>query len=189
MEIGLDKNLTGKKFFYENAINTKNEDRLYKKIEVICGDCNKIRRMRVDAWKKRKSDLCHSCCARRTVPYVKTHGKSNTKIYKTWSNMVYRCFNEKAVNFKYYGGLGISVDSAWIEPKNGFTNFYNWATSNGYAENLEIDRIDPEGDYCPDNCQFISKIENVARMNNLFGVVGKVAKLWKGQDINNLLGK
>ena len=74
-------------------------------------------------------------------------------------------------------------------PQNGFLNFKKWAEENGWKPELEIDRIDPEGDYCPENCQFISRVANVARMRNLFGVEGRTPKQWKGEKIDILLQK
>lgn len=180
----LDMNLTNKQMVFEPR---KNKVGFYKKIVVDCCDCKKTRLMRVDAWKIRKTDRCHSCSARNSIKPNITHGCSKDPIYKKYMNICYRCFNPNAGNFKYYGGKGISVCMEWIDPQNGFYAFKEWAENNGWKQDLEIDRIDPEGDYCPENCQFISRVENVARMRNLFGVEGRTIKKWKGVALDKLL--
>jgi len=73
--------------------------------------------------------------------------------------MKQRCFNSKRSYWKYYGGKGITVFKEWLD----FKKFYDWAMANGYAENLTIDRIDSNGDYEPDNCQWITGKENTHR--------------------------
>lgn len=100
---------------------------------------------------------------RRLVRPSKTHGLSNSRIYTTWKGMRRRCNNPKDCKYKFYGGRGIKVCEEWNNPPQGFVNFYNWAMQNGYADNLTIDRINPELDYCPENCQWISLQENVCK--------------------------
>ena len=113
----LDMDLSNKQIVYEKVGNTK---RFYKKLLVCCCDCNKARLMRVDAWKTRKSDRCHACSARHSVKPNITHGHSKDPIYKKWINVMYRCFNPNAGNFKYYGGKGISMCLEWITHKTDF---------------------------------------------------------------------
>ena len=83
------------------------------------------------------------------------HGMSDTRIYHIWAMMKSRCYNANSENYKYYGGKGVSVCEEW-KNKHGFWNFYNWAIRNGYQEDLSIDRIDPCGNYEPNNCRWVS---------------------------------
>lgn len=84
------------------------------------------------------------------------HGKRNTKLYGVWSVMKQRCTNPNNHKYKDYGGRGITVCEEWL---NSFETFYLWAVANGYAEGLSIDRIDNDGNYCPENCRWTTMKE------------------------------
>ena len=106
----------------------------------------------------------------------KTHGKSNTKLYDTYHHMLRRCYNEKDAHFKEYGMRGIKVCDEW---KQSFESFYEWAMENGYNESLTIDRIDVNGNYCPDNCRFVDRVVQANnRRSNVFATIdGKTKTL------------
>jgi len=93
----------------------------------------------------------------RKTDWRTKHGHANSRLYQTWQDMKQRCYNPKLRNYKHYGERGISVCIEW---RNSFEEFSNWATQNGYNDHLVLDRINNDGNYQPDNCQFITPDEN-----------------------------
>lgn len=91
-----------------------------------------------------------------------THNKSKDRMYSIWKGMRYRCSNPKRPKYKWYGGKGIRVCDEW-DGDGGFENFYNWSINNGYSEDLTIDRIKTELNYTPDNCQWITLLDNIKK--------------------------
>src|SRR3990167_9247435 len=85
------------------------------------------------------------------------HGGRYTKLYTTWLHMKQRCFNPKIPQYKDWGGRGITICPEWT---NDYTKFRDWALSNGYAEGLQINRINNNGNYEPNNCNFVTAEEN-----------------------------
>ena len=77
--------------------------------------------------------------------------------------MVTRCCCRTSPRYKDYGGRGIGVSPRWYDPETGrhkIGAFAKWAKSHGYREGLQIDRIDNDGPYAPDNCRFVTPAEN-----------------------------
>lgn len=91
-----------------------------------------------------------------------THGQSHTKLYHVWTGMVNRCENIDNKSYPRYGGRGIKVCEEWHE----FPAFQKWAVSHGYDDGLEIDRIDNDGNYCPENCRWVTRLENARNKSN-----------------------
>jgi len=96
---------------------------------------------------------------------------NKSRLYRIWNNIRSRCKNPKNPNYKYYGARGISICEEW----EGFENFRDWAKGNEYKEGLEIDRIDNDGDYCPENCHWVTRSEqmNNTRQNHILTYKGK----------------
>ena len=84
------------------------------------------------------------------------HGGYDTKLYKVWDSIKQRILNPNNKSYKNYGGRGITICPEWLE----FASFKNWALSNGYKNNLVIDRINNGRGYCPENCHFTTSKEN-----------------------------
>ena len=82
--------------------------------------------------------------------------KTRRRIYNCWYNNLQKCNNPNHSSYKNYGGRGIKVCDEWV---NSFEVFRVWALHNGYKDNLTIDRVDVNGDYCPENFCWITKID------------------------------
>ena len=85
-----------------------------------------------------------------------THGGSKTRLYRIWKQMRIRCHCVTNPTYRFYGARGIKVCAEWED----FAVFREWALSHGYSEELTIDRIDSDGDYCPANCHWVTKQHN-----------------------------
>lgn len=81
--------------------------------------------------------------------------ENRQKLYNVWNGMRSRCNNPNAESFHRYGGRGITICAEWSD----FDSFYHWAMKNGYQKGLSIERVDVNGNYCPENCTWIPLAE------------------------------
>lgn len=91
------------------------------------------------------------------MPNKIIHGMSKHRLHNVWSLMKRRCYQKGSVSYHNYGAKGITVCDEWLESSKAF---FDWALSNGYGDDLEIDRIDNLKGYSPDNCRFVSRRDN-----------------------------
>lgn len=133
-----------------------------------CGNTPIIRSDRL------KEELNPSCGC-RSIEAATKHGlsrnKKYAKLYKCLGHMIDRCYNPKCDHYHIYGGRGIKICDEWLIKENhqGLKNFINWSFENGYEPGLTIDRIDVDGNYCPENCRWVSSYDqSLNRTDNTY---------------------
>jgi len=99
-----------------------------------------------------------NCEIVNSIGNKKTHGMSSSRPYHIRASMISRCHNKNFNSFEMYGAKGITVCDEWRE---SFENFWEWASNNGYSDELTIDRINPKGNYEPSNCRWITPHEQI----------------------------
>lgn len=121
---------------------------------------------------------------------TKTHGKSKTtRLYNVWKGMRQRCNNINSSAYHNYGGRGIRICPAW----NDFQEFYEWAIHNGYDDNEQakycsIERVDVNGDYCPENCKWVTRKQqaNNTRRNHHLTFNGQTRTISEWEDVTGI---
>lgn len=105
-----------------------------------------------------RDSRCKACAnANGTAWYEKKQVKSD-RLYSTWVGMKSRCIDTAHQSYQAYGGRGIKVCDEWLHE---FAAFESWAKINGYRNGLQLDRIDNERGYEPNNCRFVTRSENM----------------------------
>ena len=102
----------------------------------------------------------------------KTHGDSKTRLYSIWSGIKKRILNKNDCEYHNYGGRGITICDDWLK----YENFKNWAIPNGYKDDLSIERIDFNKNYCPKNCCWIPMSEQGLNRRGLVKYKGETQK-------------
>lgn len=147
-------NLVGQRFGRLVAIERfKGDDKKdYTRWVCLC-DCGNQKIIARASLRNGETQSC-GCLQKEDVSRrQKTHGKSRTKEYYSWRNMLRRCYDVNSVGYENYGGRGISVCNDW----HIFENFL--ADMGLKPEGYSIERIDNDGNYEKNNCKWATKQE------------------------------
>lgn len=192
------------------VINKKYSNRL----EVLCLD--KIRNNKENKRSiKEKFYICHCICGNTRsikgknllknkvkscgclrLERITKHEMSKTKIYSVWSNIIQKCNNIKATEYKNYGGRGVGYDPRWnefLEFKKDMYQSYVFAKKK-YRKELKrknnpitIERINNDGNYCKENCCWIPMSEQhrnrrTKHTNKWFEAISPEGKKYKSNN-------
>ena len=164
-------NLTGQRFgrllVIEEVIK-ENSNGTYWKCKCDCGNETIVKGSTLNSG---HTSSC-GCKTRETTARRNfKHGESNTRLYNVWKHMLARTERTTDQRYSYYGGRGIRVCEEWHD----YIAFSKWAKENGYDETLSIERIDVNGNYCPENCKWATIYEqaNNKRYNVFVSYNGK----------------
>ncbi|SNY19276.1 hypothetical protein SAMN06265827_10592 [Orenia metallireducens] len=146
---------------------------IIKEVEKLVGsrrflckcDCGTVKEVSLTHMRNGRSKSC-GCYKKKKVT---KHGEGHSRLYQIWCDIKQRCLNESCDSYKNYGDRGITFCKEWSE----FKNFRKWALSNGYKNNLTIERIDVNSNYSPSNCKWITKSEQSMNRRNSIEITYK----------------
>ncbi len=168
-----NNDLAGQRFGRLIVIGLSNEHGHYGKLWLCKCDCGGEKLTTTYKLKSGKVKSC-GCLEKENLDKISKHklkhGLSESILYKKWCGMKARCFNPHYKFFERYGGRGITVCEKWLG-EHGFEHFKDWAYSAGYDDSKEkyeqtLDRINTNGNYCPENCKWSNQLEQVKNRSN-----------------------
>lgn len=153
-------NLTGQRFGRLTAVERAGKDKHQKALWRCSCDCGGTLITRASNLKSGATSSC-GCLH-------KPHGGHGTRLYRIWKGMKDRCRRCSHSSYECYGGRGISVCEEWNQ---SFETFREWALANGYRDGLTIDRVEVDGNYCPENCRWVTMKEQGNNRRNTLRIL------------------
>ena len=152
--------LEGKRFGRLTVIRRVGRNKWRDSIWECSCDCGNVTTVSEGHLKSGHTTSC-GCFARdersrRATRHGLLMGGKKPRTFIIWNGMKARCFNPRSTSYPRYGARGISVCNEWLD----YETFNRWAMSHGYADGLELDRIDNDGPYCPSNCRWVTRSRN-----------------------------
>lgn len=165
--VNMREDITGQRFGRLIALNFSHKDNRRKTYWDFQCDCGNIKTLRKDSVKC--GDIQSCGCLKKEQDEINlnrdgtkptkydSYGLSHHTLYHKWLNIKRRCYDVHSNRYDRYGGRGIRICDEWLY---SFKTFYDWSIVNGWEEGLEIDRIDVDGNYEPNNCRYVTRKEN-----------------------------
>lgn len=175
------EDLTGKHFgrWLVLCRSDKKTDRVYWTCQCECGTIRDVLRQNLISGESVSCGCFNrEAAAERMRNRPGAHRLSGTPLYRIWRHMRWRCNDTSNQDYANYGGRGIKVCEEW---NSDFLSFYEWANASGYRKGLELDRINNDKGYSPENCRWATRKEQVrnrrvTRLVEINGVIKPLAE-------------
>lgn len=143
--------LVGQKYGRLTVLKLDDENET-NRVKWICKcECGNVKSIQQTHLRSGATTSCGCYHKQKAKDSNKKHNLTHTSLHNRWKAIKQRCFNPKNKSYVNYGGRGVKLCNEWFE----FEAFYKWCIENGYKEDYQIDRIDNNGNYEPNNVRFI----------------------------------
>lgn len=126
-------------------------------------ECGTIRDYDYSSVKNGHTKSCGCLSKERLIERNTKHGLRHNKFASKYYDMLYRCYKKSHKGYQNYGGRGITVCDEW---KNDIAEFVKWAEEQPYEKGWQLDRINNDLGYSPENCHFVPVKENLMNRRN-----------------------
>jgi hypothetical protein len=155
--MGKIKDISGLRFGKLHVVKMLEHNKYHKVVWECKCDCGNIKEVVTSQLTSLKTKSCG--CLRGAKP---THGMKKAPEYRIWQAMKTRCLNPNAINYKHYGGRGITICDRWL---HSFNNFYADMGPRPSPKH-SVDRKKNDKGYLPENCHWATQKEQCRNKRN-----------------------